>query len=221
MVAGDLTLRIENEDRKDVEIVPELSASIRARIEVEDNVALDLSHTTILTISDSFLHNSYPQPRRETDGSFVIDEIYTGEYRFFVSPLPSGSYLKSAHLNAQDVIDAPIHIRSAENLDSLVFTVSPRAGVLTGIVQNEMSSPVPGAIVMLQPDPKHGDRDIHTCLRTTDQGGTFTCDNLTPGKYRLAAWRSSPQDWNDVASKGASVEVMEGGRVPIVLPVLK
>jgi hypothetical protein len=224
MVAGDLKIRIENEDLKDVEIVPEWSASIRARIEVENNAAVDLSHTDILALSDSFSHGSYPQPRRESDGTFVIDEVYTGEYRFFVSPLPSGSYLESARLNGQDVIDAPILIHSGENLDSLVFTVSSKAGALTGVVQDETGSPMPGAVVMLQPDPPHGARDIHVCMRTADQSGGFTCDNLAPGKYRIAAWRGDPdmpQAWNEIASKGTPVELSEGGHVPIAVTVLR
>jgi hypothetical protein len=57
-----------------------------------------------------------------------------------------------------------------------------------------------------------------------DQDGRFTCDNLAPGKYRIAAWRTppdSPQAWNEVASKGTPVELSESGRASIVLTAPK
>jgi hypothetical protein len=222
-MVGDVTVHVDNEDLRNVQIVPEGSASIRARIEIEDGAAVDLSAANILTLSDSFPHGSYPQPRREPDGSFVIDEIYTGDYRFLLSPLPTGSYLKSARLREQDAIDTPVRIRSGESIDSLVFTVSAKANIVTGVVQDETGAKLAGATVILQPDPRHGDRDIHTCFRKADQGGGFTCDNLAPGKYQIAAWRSLPdleKAWNAVASDGVPVELSEGQHVPIVLPVL-
>jgi hypothetical protein len=40
-VVGDLKIHIEDEDLKDLEIVPEESATIHARIEVEDNAPFD------------------------------------------------------------------------------------------------------------------------------------------------------------------------------------
>jgi hypothetical protein len=225
MFAGESTVRIEDEDLKDVEITPEPSASIHARIEVEDNAPLDLAVANIYAISDSHPHDSVPQPRRQPDGSFLIDEVYTGEYRFYLSPLPSGGYLKSARINGQDIIETPFLVHSGENLDGLVFTVSSKAGTVTGVVQDETGSSLPNADVILQPDPMHSYPDIHVCLRTADQNGGFSCDGLAPGKYRIAAWRDGPLDFpqarNDVALKGTPVELPESGRASIVLTVSK
>jgi len=223
MFAGESTVRIDDEDLKDVEITPEPSAVIRARIEVEDNAPLDLGVANIYAISDSHPHDSVPQPRRQPDGSFLIDEVYTGEYRFVLS-LPSGSYLKSARINGQDIIETPLLVHSGENLDGLVFTVSSKAGTVTGVVQDESGSPLPNANIILQTDPVHIFPDIHLCLRTADQNGGFTCDGLAPGKYRIAAWRSGLdflQARNEVALKGTPVELSESGRVSIVLTVSK
>jgi protocatechuate 3,4-dioxygenase beta subunit len=74
-------------------------------------------------------------------------------------------------------------VHGGEQLAGLLFTVSLKAGILTGVVQDETGNPVPNALVILQPDPRHGDLDIHRCNQTTDQNGAFTCDNLAPGKY--------------------------------------
>jgi len=223
-VAGDVKISIGNEDLKSVEIPTELSASIRARIVVEDNIPLDLSRTQILTIPELHPHDSVPQPRRQPDGTFVIDELYAADYRFFVSPLPQGSYLKSAFLNGQDVVDTPFMIQSGEDLAGLVFTISAKAGGITGVVQDETGSAVPDAFVILQPDPAHRYPDIHLCMKTTDQGGEFACDNLAPGKYRVLAWRKFPDfevGRNEVASRGTQVEAQESGRVSVVLTVPK
>ena len=106
-----------------------------------------------------------------------------------------------------------------------MFTVSLKAGSVTGVVQDDSGSPLPNADVILQPDPKHTDLDVHVCLKTADQNGGFTCDGLAPGKYRIAAWRGGPLDfpqaWNELASKGTPVEVSESGRASITLTVLK
>jgi len=222
--AGEVKIRIEDEDLKDLEIVPEVSATIRARIEVEDNVPLDLANANIFGFPGPFPHDSVPQPHRQPDGSFLIDEVFTGEYRFYAGPLPPGSYLKSGRINGQDVIDTPLLVHSGESLDGLVFTVSSKAARLTGVVQDETGQPVPNALVTMLPDPKHVDVDVHRCFPQSDQSGEFECDGLAPGKYRIAAWRTPsrfPEAWDEVSTKGTPVEVPEGGRIAIALTVLK
>ncbi len=226
LVAGESKIHIEDEDLKDVEITPESSATIRARIEVDDNAPLDLANASVLSIGDRiFPHDSVPNPLRQADGSFLIDELYTGEYRFFVAPLPPGSYLKSGRINGQDVIDTPLMVHGGETLDGLVFTVSPKAARLAGVVQDETGQPVPNAPVTMLPDPKHAGVDIHRCFQETDQNGGFACDSLTPGKYRIAAWRTYPPDGlqaqNEVELKGTPVELSESERASITLTVPK
>lgn len=222
--AGEVKIHIEDEDLKDLEIVPEVSATILARIEVEDNVPLDLSNANIVGFPGPFPHDSVPQSRRQPDGSFLIEEVYTGEYRFELGPLPPGTYLKSTRINGQDVIDAPLLVHAGEDLDGLVFTVSPKASRLAGVVQDETGQAVPNASVIMLPDPKHIDVDIHRCLQQTDQNGGFTCDGLAPGKYRIAAWRKFPElpaAWDEVSAKGTPVELSESGRASITLTVPK
>jgi hypothetical protein len=222
--AGEVKIRIEDEDLKDLEIVPEVSATIHARIEVEDNVPLDLANTNLFGFPGPFPHESVPQARRQPDGSFLIEEVYTGEYRFELGPLPPGTYLKSARINGQDVIDAPLLVHAGENLEGLVFTVSPKAARLTGVVQDETGQPVPNAPVAMLPDPKHVDVDVHRCFPQTDQNGGFECEGLAPGKYRIAAWRTTsgfPDAWDEVSTKGAQVELQESGRASITLTVPK
>ena len=75
------------------------------------------------------------------------------------------------------------------------------AGSVTGVVQGESGSPLPNAIVILQPDPMHIFPDIHGCSRTADQNGGFTCDDLAPCKYRIAAWRDDPLDYLQARDK--------------------
>lgn len=221
-VAGDLKIRIEDEDLKDIEIVPEESATIRARIDSEDNAPLDRANLTIFAFPGPFPHYSVPQPRPQPDGSFLIDELFTGEYRFLVAPLPAGSYLKSARINGQDVIDAPLLVHGGETLDGLVFTISPKAARLAGVVQDDTGRPVPNAQVFLLPDPKHLDLDLHRCIQQTDQNGGFACDSLAPGKYRIAASRTppdSPAASDEVMSKATPLELPESARVSIVLTI--
>jgi Carboxypeptidase regulatory-like domain len=225
-IAGDLNIRIGDEDLKDLEIRPEPSAFLRARVQVEDNAPLDLSAANIYPIFEGAPppHDSLPQPRRQPDGSFILEDVYSWEYRFVLSPLPPGAYIKSARIGQTDVLDTPLLIHAGEHLDDLIFTVSLKAGVVSGTVQDENANPVSGATVVLQPDPWHGSLDVHRCWRDADQNGGFNCDNLAPGKYRIAAWRTDteiPQALNEVASGGTPIEVSESGRASIVVNVQK
>jgi len=98
---------------------------------------------------------------------------------------------------------------------------------LNGVVRDETGAPVPDSLVMLQPDPRHADPDIHVCQRTADQNGTFTCQNLAPGKYRIAAWRKFPDQLaaqgvgDAVSSSGTPVEIPESGQVAVTVPLVK
>jgi len=224
--AGEAQITVADEDIKGVEVNPEPSGSIRARIEVEDNVPLDLSRIQIIPFSGApFLHNSVPQPRREPDGTFIIDEVYTADYRFSLSPLPTGSYLKSVRLGGQEFIDAPVSIHSGETIDDLVLTVSTKAATIAGVVKDEAGNAVPDAHVMLRPDPPHIDPDIHGCFQDSDQNGGFVCLSLAPGKYRVAAWPKDNADWQNmqeiVRSSGVRVDAPESGEVSVIVPLIK
>jgi hypothetical protein len=234
-IAGDVKISVADADLKEVEIVAEPSALIRAWIEVEDNVPLDLSRAWISSISIlPNPHDSTPQVRHQPDGTYIIDELYTSEYRFALSglpqganPLPPGAYLKSIELEGRELIDAPLMVHAGDTIDGLVFTVSAKAGSLNGVVRDDMSLPVSDAFVKLQPDPRHADPDVHICERTVDQNGAFTCQNLAPGKYRIAAWRKTPDQPDSqavqetVSSSGTPVEIPESGEVAVNVPLLK
>jgi hypothetical protein len=224
--AGEVPITVADEDIKGVEVIPESSGSIRARIEVEDNVPLDLSRIQITPFSEvPFLHNSAPQPRREPDGTFIIDEVYTADYRFSLSPLPPGSYLKSVRIGGQEFIDTPVTIHSGETIDDLVLTVSTKAASIAGVVKDEAGNTVPDAHVMLRPDPPHVDQDIHGCFQDSDQNGGFVCQSLAPGKYRVAAWPKDNADWQNmqeiVRSSGVRVDAPEKGEISVTVPLFK
>lgn len=224
--AGEAQITVVDEDIKGVEVNPEPSGSIHARIEVEDNVPLDLSRIQITPFSGvPFLHNSVPQPRRESDGTFIIDEVYTADYRFSLSPLPPGSYLKSVRLGGQEFIDAPVTIHSGDTIDDLVLTVSTKAASIAGVVKDEAGNTVPDAHVMLRPDPPHIDPDIHGCFQDSDQNGGFICPSLAPGKYRVAAWPKDNADWQNmqeiVRSSGVRVDAPERGEISVTVPLIK
>ena len=226
--AGEAKITIADEDIKGVEVIPESSGTIRARIEVEDNVPLDLSRVQIAPFSTvPFLHDSVPQPRRDPDGTFVIDEVYTAEYRFALYPLPPGSYLKSVRIGGQEFIDAPVTIHSGETIDGLVLTVSTKAATIAGVVRDDAGNAVPGAHIVLRPDPPHIDQDIHECLQDSDQNGGFMCQSLAPGKYRVAAWPKDNADWDwpnmreIVRLRGAPVDAPEKGEISVTVPLIK
>jgi hypothetical protein len=188
---------------------------------VEDNAPLDLSRAHIFSTSITPPNSHDSGPVRQPDGTFLIEDLYTAEYRFSLWPLPPGAYLKSIRLGGREFLETPMMIQSGETIDGLVFTVSAKAGTLDGVVKDETGGMVPDAIVMLQPDPIHGVPDIHACQQTTDQNGAFTCGNLAPGKYRVAASLRIPPTSDAVSTSGTPVEISESGDVAITVPLSK
>jgi hypothetical protein len=196
-------------------------ADVRGKMRVEGQDAPAIANLRILfTWRDWDGSFNSPAARVNDDGSFLVENVSLDRYDVTVT-LPPGYYLKAirAGLDLTRGASEPIEI-----------VVSPHAGQVTGVVQNQqIKQPAAGAIMALIPQEKER-RERGTFYRTAtaDQEGRFSLDNISPGEYKVFAWEQIEEDGaymdpdfiKPLEDKGRPVTIREGDKVEIQLNVI-
>jgi hypothetical protein len=80
-------------------------------------------------------------------------------------------------------------LASGQAPGALQIELSRNGGTVSGTVLHD-SEPVPGALVVLVPDPPNRTRDDLYNTKPADQFGRFTMLGLPPGDFKIFAWPS-------------------------------
>jgi protocatechuate 3,4-dioxygenase beta subunit len=160
------------------------------------------------------------------DGSFTLSNIESQTYKVRVRGLPDGYYLKSVRVGDDELKETGLD-GAREHRGALLVTVSSRAGQIEGIVMNSKDQPVPGASVVLVPEPKKREHFEAFDQVTTDQYGRYTLKSIEPGEYQLFAWEDlepgeymDPEFLKPVEGRGAPVSIHEGSRENVDLKLI-
>lgn len=122
------------------------------------------------------------------DGAFTQSDLRPTIYQLQVSGLPDGWYLHSAVLGEQNVLNQGLNLAEGNGGHQLEIEVSPGAGKVQGIVTEPVYyGRVPHALVEMFPDPPDPHRADLFQAERTDKYGSFTINNVVPGKYRVLA----------------------------------
>ena len=151
------------------------------------------------------------------DGAFRFDDVFPGEYRVRVVPLPENAYLKTVNLDGVEMKNASLQISRAAGA-KLSVKVSLNGGQLKGRILDKDGQPLPTlALVALAASADEIGWDH---LKPVQPGDSFTFSSLRPGKYRLLAisGEAMPEpDENDafkaLFSKGTEIEIHERDRI--------
>jgi hypothetical protein len=160
------------------------------------------------------------------EGTFVVPNLYDGNYRVRVFGLPEGYYVKSARLSGSDVLESGLTISHSQSPGRLEVVLSPDGGRVEGTVVKDQN-PVRGAWVVLAPDLPHRDRAEMYNAKMTDAFGHFTLLGLSPGGYKLFAWEpvagtdySDPNFFETFEDRGTPVHIQEGQQETVQLDVI-
>jgi hypothetical protein len=136
--------------------------------------------------------------RIAVDGSFIVDGVVPGRYRFSVSmpgvranpAVPGeGWALRSVMLRDADLADVPLDVDAFGNVTGVVATFSDHPGELVGSLTDAANRPAPHfPIVVFSVDRADwwgGSRRIAVARPATD--GAFRLLGLPAGRYYLAA----------------------------------
>ncbi len=162
----------------------------------------------------------------KADGTFVVENVYDGNYRLRVLGFPVPYYVKSAREGGSDVLESGLTISRSQPPSRLEIVLSPDGGRVDGTVSKE-HNPVSGAWVVLVPDPPHRDREEMYGMTTTDASGRFSLLGLSPGDFELFAWElvqgknyTDPDFFKAFEDHGTPVHIGEGQQQQVQLEVI-
>jgi protocatechuate 3,4-dioxygenase beta subunit len=204
-------------------------ADVRGRIRVEGQDAPPFRNLLIsLTWRDWDGSFNSPAAKVNGDGSFLVENVSLDRYDVTVA-LPAGYYLKAIRAGGAEAMEAGLDLTRGAS-EPIEIVVSPHAGQVTGVVQNQqIKQPAAGAIMALIPQEKER-RERGTFYRTAtaDQEGRFSLDNISPGEYKVFAWEQIEEDGaymdpefiKPLEDKGQAVTIREGDKREIQLNVI-
>jgi 5-hydroxyisourate hydrolase-like protein (transthyretin family) len=165
----------------------------------------------------------------QADGTFTVENVSARDYRFRVLNLGTAGtpFIKAARFGPDNVLDAPIRVRS-DNADRIVeIMVSLNTAVLDVQVVDGNQRPAPGVLVIAVPDSARRTRSELYRSATADRDGRIHLEGMIPGEYKLfasidveaAAWQD-PDVIRLYESRGTPIRLAEGAKQEAVLRVL-
>jgi hypothetical protein len=130
------------------------------------------------------------EPEVTSDGSFTIRSMPPGRYTV-VPSLPADTCLIDATQEGKSVLESGVTI-GAKKPAPIEFVISTNCTKVEGLLQ-EGNKPRSFVRVVLVPDSSH--RQSYGLYRmvTSDQRGRVSFDSVTPGAYKIFAWKSIPE----------------------------
>ena len=230
---GGLTARLPvevgnaNLENISLTLNPPLNVAGRVRADSQTPVSLARVEVSLRALEPVMSGPSTPSARVQADGTFSFASVSPDEYMVTLSGLPDGFYVKVVAAGGQNVLLSGIDLNPG-NAGGVEILLSPHAGQVTGVVQNDQQEPVAGGAVVMVPQEKER-RGLAQYYRTAsaDASGRFTVTNLDPGQYRVYAWREmeagayfDPDFMRPVENQGEPVNIREDGREEVKVRVI-
>ena len=185
-------VEVRSSDVDDVvlNIIP--AVSIVGRAVIEGDIPRDRPIFVSLQPTTRFGPPSGSAPV-QSDGSFRIENLGPGEYRFAVPEMlmtPTGAnlssqpYLKQARLGSIDLLNEKLTI-SGPVTDVIQVVFSAKGGQISGTVTDDRQQPATNVAVLLLPTD-HDRLDLYR-VTTTGPKGDYTLQGLAPGSYKVFA----------------------------------
>jgi hypothetical protein len=160
-----------------------------------------------------------PAVNPEADGTFSVQGVTAGAYRLSVAGLPQNTYVKSARLGGEDILNGGFRMDRSPN-GTLDIVLGNAPGTLEATVLDDLQMPVPAVTVALVPVSTAQEKRYEVYRSaTTDSAGKITLQNVVPGEYRIFSWEAVEHGaWTDpnfmraFQNSGVAVRVTEGGR---------
>jgi hypothetical protein len=133
----------------------------------------------------------------QPDGTFVLSQVFTGDYGIRVDTLPAGYYLMSATQQGNSVLERGLRPGNGD----VRIMLGADGPIVSGRVLADDGAAVPDASVLLVPK----DSGRHLAAQSDQAGAYQFITGIRPGKYRLAAVSDLPGWKRQDAAAAASL----------------
>jgi hypothetical protein len=230
---GGLTARLPvevggaNLENIGITLNPPLNVAGRVRADSQAPVSLAGVEVSLRPVELAMFGPSTLSARVQADGTFTFANVSPDEYMVTLSGLPDGFYVKVVVAGGQNVLLSGIDLNRGI-AGGVEILLSPHAGQVTGVVQNDQQEPVAGGTVVMVPQDKErlGLAQYYRTA-TADASGRFTVKNLDPGQYGIYAWREiepgayfDPDFMRPLENQGEPVNIREDGREDVKVRVI-
>jgi hypothetical protein len=194
-------------DTDDVVVTMLPGVTVRGRVRVEGQGAVDLTTLGIAVESAEDMVGGGGSSRTGTDGAFSIGPLPPGRYSPNIYRLPPGAYLKAILVGEREgTLDL---VGAAGQTVETVWVVSLQGGKVEGRT-------TAGAVVALVPDADAPNRRSRYRAVEADSDGRFSLPGVAPGSYSLYAFTTVEAGaWMDdeylgsLPARGVGVKVDE------------
>jgi hypothetical protein len=222
---GRVPVEVDNANLDGVTLVLDSPITLVGRFRVEGSDQFGFTRLGLwLQPIDSAMGVGGSQAK--ADGTFVVENVYDGNYRLRISGFPEQYYVKSARVGGSDVLESGLTISRSQPPAHLEIVLSSDGGRVDGSVLQEQQ-PVSGALVVLAPDPPHREREEMYSVKATDAFGHFSLLGLPPGDFKLFAWETvqgtnytDPDFFKAFEDRGTPVHIGEGQQQTVQLEVI-
>jgi hypothetical protein len=222
---GKVPVEVSNANLDGVAFVLDSPITLAGRFRVEGSEQLDFTRLGLwLQPIDSTMGSENAEIK--PDGTFVLQDVFDGDYRVRVFGYPEGYYVKSAREGGSEVLESGLTISRSQPPARLEIVLSPDGGRVDGTVLKEQH-PVSGIWVVLVPDPPHRDREEMYRVKATDAFGRFSLSGLPPGDFKLFAWQpvqgtnyTDPDLLKAFEDRGTPVQIEERQQQTMQLDVI-
>jgi hypothetical protein len=159
---------------------------------------------------------------------FRLTELI-GPWRFLVSGMPDGWYLKSLTINGSEMTDQVIDLGVGGGIVSAEVVVSPKGGTIAGrLTAERLSARATSSVIVFSQDrEKWFERSRFIKVVRASQDGSFRASSLPPGDYYVAATditgesveATTPEVLERLVLRAAQVTIDEGAERRVEIPV--
>jgi hypothetical protein len=186
---GRVPVDLSNANLDGVTCVLGSPVTLAGRFRVEGSNQFDFTRLSLwLQPTDNTMGAGGAQVK--ADGTFVVENVYDGNYRVRIGGFPEEYYVKWARAGGSETLESGLTISHSQPPAPLEIVLSLDGGRVDGSVLQEQH-PVGGALVVLVPNPPHRDREEMYSMKTTDALGRFSLLGLPPGDFKLFAWETA------------------------------
>ncbi len=186
---GRTPVDVGNANLEGITVVMGGAIELRGRFRTDSDAKLDFKSLNLwLQPSENSPGGGGAEIR--PDGTFVIKNLYDGNYRLHVGGFPEEYYIKSARLGGLDVLEGGVTISRSQVATQLEIVLTLDGGRVDGAVLKEQQ-PVGGALVVLVPDLSLRNHEELYSFKRSDSLGRFSMLGLPPGDFKLFAWETT------------------------------